>query len=1121
MARNYVAFISYSRQDGEEFAGRLLERLEKEEPEITLWQDRIRMQGGVDFEQQIYEAIDSAQFLVLVMTPAAMRSPWVEREWRYARAQGVCVCPVMGAPEAELREPREKLPRWMSQAHTYDLGKEWDLFVNFLKSPCQATRVPFMAENLPDTFVERPTEFQQILDQVLDDGHKNPSGKRVVLYGSGGFGKSTLALSACHDDDVITACDGGILWATLGEQPSIQNELTKLYAALTGERPTFVDADDAAIELSKKLAGKRCLLVIDDVWDSQHLRPFLRGDQQSTRLITTRNSAIATEATESPCRIDVSEMQPVEAEQLLVSRLTPPPTDLGPFRALARRLGEWPLLLELANGTLLRQVSSGESVAGALAWVNQALDKRGVVAFDRKDAAARRNAIAKTVEVSLSLLQAERERCLELAIFPDDADIPLAVVGQLWNSDEFDTQERAQRLHELSLVRLNLPGRTLRLHDAMRAYLATQLAEPARLHGRLADFWKDPGHVTGGYALRYALYHLTETMADPEQAQSRGLQMLRLLTDTRFQEYQQKQGDAVSLDRQLAKAIRNAATNSHPQAPALITALVVASEPYTVRRQPGRIFELARQGHLDGALERLDLFDPEPEWRTAARLAIAWLGTASKPVEARARVEATAGECDRPELQRLLAWVREAPDGAPQNLPEIQGGPHLFQISSILERAGGVEGGDEGVEPLRMDLLASGIASEAGFIAEADGPLLVAFARKDPMANTPYLRRYIAIHAANKYLYYRNRSLLALLKPVLEYPEAMWVRGILEELITSALEETPIHFREAVPLTVQALAARAGDQTVAAKLEEYRRRLLKDSAMLQPHRGRADSWAHYQRRASALAEVYALASGQAEEAVKLIDSALKLPKGFAGFRAYAALTLAETIRIVLPAEKDKIDAALTSAQAASHRIQDHPFCLQTTSMVNAMRARWWAPGGMDLEAVIERFRTAPQAPEFCMVHHVGESFQYRSHGPNTLPLPPAVLAANTVRTVADIYRRDPEVVLQANRDSAWGLDEPLAAETEINIPEPDFVPLLAARFAAEALAAENLTAARRTALIQLLVPLATTNVTARDTVLSRLLLAAAGTPLDLPKILTDIELSVATPTAEERIYDIA
>jgi hypothetical protein len=64
-------FISYARSDGEEFATSLRKRLQEEEPEIALWQDRAEMEGGVGWWKQIEEALDQVRFLVIVITPAA------------------------------------------------------------------------------------------------------------------------------------------------------------------------------------------------------------------------------------------------------------------------------------------------------------------------------------------------------------------------------------------------------------------------------------------------------------------------------------------------------------------------------------------------------------------------------------------------------------------------------------------------------------------------------------------------------------------------------------------------------------------------------------------------------------------------------------------------------------------------------------------------------------------------------------------------------------------------------------------------------------------------------------------------------------------------------------------
>jgi hypothetical protein len=84
-------FISYARRDGEMFATDLRRRLEREQPEITIWQDRSRMEGGVGWWKQISAALETVQYLVLVMTPAAVSSEESRREWRYARQAGVCI----------------------------------------------------------------------------------------------------------------------------------------------------------------------------------------------------------------------------------------------------------------------------------------------------------------------------------------------------------------------------------------------------------------------------------------------------------------------------------------------------------------------------------------------------------------------------------------------------------------------------------------------------------------------------------------------------------------------------------------------------------------------------------------------------------------------------------------------------------------------------------------------------------------------------------------------------------------------------------------------------------------------------------------------------------------------
>ena len=421
-------FLSYARSDGEPFATNLRQRLQAEH--IPLWQDRVGLEGGRDWWQQITEALDKVEFMVLVMTPAAMQSEMVRKEWRYARQQGVCVYPVKGVPDLDFAS----MPHWMRSAHFYDLHYEWEKLIIDLNTRCQQARVPFMVEDLPTDYVPRPYEFEALIDRLLDQQREEPVAITAALRGAGGYGKTTMAKAICHDERIQQAFDDGILWVTLGEKPgNLVGKVEDLIYMLNQERSGFSGIDAAGARLAELLADRDILLVIDDVWDAIHLKPFLQGGTRCARLITTRNEDVLPANAQS---LMVDAMQPSEAVQLLSSGLQPEvftATDLQALRALVARLGEWALLLKLANGVLRDRMGRGEALAKAMAYLNKALDKRGLTAFDAENAHARDAAVSATLRVSFDLLLEEQyARYQELAIFPEDVAIPLATLEKLW-----------------------------------------------------------------------------------------------------------------------------------------------------------------------------------------------------------------------------------------------------------------------------------------------------------------------------------------------------------------------------------------------------------------------------------------------------------------------------------------------------------------------------------------------------------------------------------------------------------------------------------------------------------------------------------------------------------------
>ena len=510
-------FVSYARSDGKGIAGELRRRLQDDHG-FPLWQDLADMEGGKDWWQQITVAIDHVEYLVMVMTGAALVSPIVRKEWRYARQQGKCVIPVIGTNDIDF----DSLPGWMRRTHFVDPDEpdRWRRMVRTLEAPCEVTRSPFMVEDLPEDFVRRPQELESLIASLLDKSGEEPVAITAALKGAGGYGKTTLARAICHEQAIQDAFDDGILWVTLGEQPGdLIGYVLDLIEILTGERAGFNTLDAATNRFAETLGEQHMLIVIDDVWNAVHIGPFMQGGANCARLITTRSSDTLPANVR---RTDVDAMKGSEAIELL--RFGLPDGEDDAIDKLAARLGEWPLLLKLVNGALRRRVNEmNQPLPDALTWVRSALDRRGLTAFDAREAEDRSQAVTKTLDVSLELLdEDERARFSELAVFPEDVDVPLPTVAALWGRTaglgDFESEELCGRFFGLSLLLgLDLATRRIRLHDVIRAYLQAEQRERIPIlhvelleayRGICAEGWQ--GGPDDGYFYQHLPWHLHE-----------------------------------------------------------------------------------------------------------------------------------------------------------------------------------------------------------------------------------------------------------------------------------------------------------------------------------------------------------------------------------------------------------------------------------------------------------------------------------------------------------------------------------------------------------------------------------------------------------------------------------
>lgn len=641
------------------------------------------------------------------------------------------------------------------------------------------------------------------------------------------------------------------------------------------------------------------------------------------------------------------------------------------------------------------------------------------------------------------------------------------------------------------------------------------------------------------YALLHAPAHLAEAVRQASQPARRkeAQRLVRLVLDDGFQaRIAERYTDLAAIEHNLELALNTLADDVDLDAiPPIVAAALALVQFRQQRLRPERLFDLAAEGLVREAEGMLALFGAEPRWRHAALLTCAWLA-ADRNVPGAVLLHHRVAEL--PDDTWPLPLMRERVGAAltddQPTLPALPAPPPAELAQLLVGRMGGEPGGEypisehvHALAPAADVALREAIGAlpdEAPlFLAEQDGPLLAAYALAEPGPGDDLFDQYVGVHAANGYTHYRNLSLWILLDAVLRHPDPQWARRQCRNLVTAALGGDRLLFQDGLGYTLTVLKHRAGKAAATRTLKT----LMRELGAAAPHEGdpwapktlvrelvattpqERDPWALRKRRRQALAEALQLAPDLQAEMTTLLTAAVQIDSGFAGFFAPALLTLAETIAICRPDDRAALDDCLSEALTAAHNVQEPTFCAVNTARVNALQRFWWATdraalGVPPLDAAIRALSAEPDGRYGATLHIVGEQYVRRAHGPDKLELPWLMSNARSLRYLADVYRQPVTELIRLNQGSGWGPDEELPIGAMVWIPDPGFPPILAAALAAMVLADPHQSAGQRVVLIQHLVPPATANPTALDSVLSRLLSAAA--PLD-PSALTALTRS--------------
>ncbi len=117
----------------------------------------------------------------------------------------------------------------------------------------------------------------------------------TALAGMGGIGKTVLATALCRDLAVQRAFPDGIAWITIGREwdGDFVTRMREVARALGDDLAGYDNRLGCENRYRTILREKAALVVVDDVWNLEHLQPLLVDAPRSRFLFTTREAGIA------------------------------------------------------------------------------------------------------------------------------------------------------------------------------------------------------------------------------------------------------------------------------------------------------------------------------------------------------------------------------------------------------------------------------------------------------------------------------------------------------------------------------------------------------------------------------------------------------------------------------------------------------------------------------------------------------------------------------------------------------------------------------------------------------------------------------------------------------------
>jgi hypothetical protein len=481
-----TVFISYAHQDGAELAKHLLRDLTLRGTDV--WLDATRLNRGASWTVEIEQALDRSEFVLAILSRGSYLSDTCRAEQLRSLRKGKCLIPVLAQADAERPihlESKQYLDFSMPAAYDTEFGR----LCECIQAKSGATlpntfhHTYITVPPLPPNYIERTAELQSLRAIVL----RNGASRRVALTavkGMAGIGKTVLAQALCLDEITQAAFPDGIVWLTVGKDLRDPVPLLREAGKAIGDPLDGYDSlQSASNRLRNCLRSKAAFLVLDDVWDSRDVAPFLFDSPRSRLMITTRDArtAVALGAEQQALTV-LTQEQSLELLALWagcdIRRLPAEGSEI------VRECGRLPLAVAMVGAQLRGKPDRWPHMLQKLRNADLDRIRQSFPEYPHPD-------LLRAIDVSMEALpDALRNMYLNFAVFPEDSSVPEAAVAMLWKLDEYDTADAVDQLVDLSLLTRD-SDRRLRIHDLMLDYLRRRLGADSLIgkHKQLLDHY--------------------------------------------------------------------------------------------------------------------------------------------------------------------------------------------------------------------------------------------------------------------------------------------------------------------------------------------------------------------------------------------------------------------------------------------------------------------------------------------------------------------------------------------------------------------------------------------------------------------------------------------------------